>query len=63
MFVELAEHHFVVLVNHFAAKVTAVDVCVLCPDRERHQAKQQGCEKKVFVSHSLSVLEELNDVV
>jgi hypothetical protein len=63
MLVELAKHHFVVLVNHFGAKVTAVDVSILCADRERHQTKQHGCDKKAFDSHCLSVLEELNDVV
>ena len=28
--VKLAEHHFVILINHFAAKVTTVDFCSLC---------------------------------
>ena len=54
MLVKLAEHHLIILINYFAAKVTTVDVCVLCPDRKRHQAKQQGCNKKTFVSHNLS---------
>ena len=52
MFVELAEHHFVVLVNHFAAKVTTVDVCALSLYRKRHQAKQQGCKNHYFLHFS-----------
>ena len=47
--VELAEDHSVVLVNHLAAKVAAVNVGSLCPDRKRHQAKQQGCNNHVRI--------------
>ena len=34
MLVELAEHHFVVLINHFAAKITTINFCSLCLDRK-----------------------------
>ena len=47
VFVELTEHYFIVLVNHFAAKVTAVDIYSLCLDRNRYQAKQHGCNHHV----------------
>ena len=32
--VKLAEHHFIVLINHFTAKVTIIDFCFLCDSRD-----------------------------
>ena len=43
---------FTILINYFAAKVTAVDVGSLCPDRKRHQAKQHGCKNHYFLHFS-----------
>ena len=50
MLVKLAEHHLIILVNHFPAKVTAVNVCLLRLNRIRHQAKQ-NCYKKAVSFH------------
>ncbi|MBO7140926.1 MAG: hypothetical protein J6W19_10190 [Prevotella sp.] len=47
MLVNLTEHHFIILINHFAAKVTAVNPCFLGPSRIRHQAKQCCCNNHV----------------
>ena len=50
MLVKLAEHHLIILVNHFSAKVTAVNVCLLRLNCIRHQAKQ-NCYKKAVSFH------------
>ena len=50
MLVKLAEHYLVILVNHFPANVTAVNVSLLRLNRIRHQAKQ-NCYKKAVSFH------------
>ena len=47
MLVKLAEHNIIILINHFAAKVTTIDSCSLCINRIRHHAKQHCCKKNV----------------
>ena len=50
MLVKLAEHYLVILVNHFSANVTAVNVSLLRLNRIRHQTKQ-NCYKKTVSFH------------
>ena len=50
MLVKLAEHYLVILVNHFPANVTAVNVSLLRLNRIRHQTKQ-NCYKKTVSFH------------
>ena len=50
MLVKLAEHYLVILVNHFPANVTAVNVSLLRLNRIRHQTKQ-NCYKKTVCFH------------
>ena len=51
MLVELAEHHLIILINHFAAKVATVDIGYLRLNHIRHQTKQHGCYKTVSFHH------------
>ena len=53
----LAEHHFIILVNHFAAKVTTVDFRFLCISHIRHQAKQHCCKKNVRFHDNINLLQ------
>ena len=59
MLVNLAEYHMIILINHFATKVTTVNLCTLCPSRIRHQAKQHGCQKNK--SFHISILHHSPD--
>ena len=47
MFVKLAEHHLIILINHFAAKVATVNFRSLRLSHIRHQAKQHYCNENI----------------
>ena len=47
MLVELAEHHFIILIHHFAAQVATIHIRSLSLHRKGHQAKQHSCQKYV----------------
>ena len=48
MLVQLAEHHLIVLINHFAAKVTAVHITLLSRYRPGNKANQNCCKRYFF---------------